>query len=487
MMYPGIRLRGNGSVLTQASGANLYALIDCDANAAHGAVIEGCVLDGNRANNTDSFNVRLVLSGGANDVKIRDNIIRNGNGYGVTVNGGVNVEVVDNKFENFYAQAVTHICPTPKKVVSTRIARNRFGFLGLGAVLVQDLAYAEIHDNIIFGNFIGGPFAPLVVNTNGATVTRVSGPNFSTVRPGWFLICNNGGEYLVTAVLNNDTLTVASFFGGGLPPTLNNTPAMVGSGDCIGMTSCSTVSVANNSMAGGISYGIATFNGSPSQPVENTLIIGNKIYGSGKSGISIVWVDDGSGVLVSDTQIVGNLIMNSGQGGSAAGVLLDRCGIQVVGSGTRNTMIDGNTIKNDQSPSNTPYWLYLSGGTAGTVICGKNAAFGMINTGVSGDIISVVLSAAWGTTASVSNIVSTGDNVRFSITSGGTGQFSPAGITINKIIEVSDLPMPVFKHTSGTGTLQAYFGEQQSTRGAWKGFYNGLPVSGSIYEVQVKG
>ncbi len=84
-MEPGVHLSCNdGATITQGNSQNLPELIDFNTNAASGAWLVGCTIDGNRANNTDGLNSFWVFAGAANNVVIESNTIKNCSGMAST-------------------------------------------------------------------------------------------------------------------------------------------------------------------------------------------------------------------------------------------------------------------------------------------------------------------------------------------------------------------------------------------------------------------
>jgi hypothetical protein len=485
-MRPGVRVLCNdGAIITQGGAQNLQFLIEFFTNSAHGAAIERCTLDGNRANNTDNANAFIIAVANANDVTIRGNTIRNSNGYGVDVSTGVRPSITDNSVSNFYVAGIAHITNVANTPARPKIENNRIlQPMGGHAIIIQQADYASVRGNYIeAGLALGNPSAALNVSTSGTTVTWVSGPNFSTVSAGQFLVLNNGLEFGILSVTDNTHLQVTPS-----PGTLGSTPATIGTGDLITINSSAFSIFADNTLIGGVTQGIAVGAVPSGGATQKVLVANNNISFTGEMCIGVAGA---TGASVVDTSVIGNLLNNCGQSKlSDGGLPLANSGIGLFNGGTApvNTYIDGNYVRDDQGTPTVLNWLAITGVAAGDIILGSNGYRGTTNNGVSGDVISIVLGAGWGATAATSAITSQGNSVQFTITANGAGLAAQPAFTINKMTTVPGNP-PIIqcKFLTGTGAIQAFFGEQQTTAGAWIANYNGTPVAGQTHTINCKG
>jgi hypothetical protein len=475
VMKPGVRLLCNdGAIITQGNSQNLTTMIDFFL--ADGGSIERCIVDGNRANNTDAeacCTVMVHMSSAA-DVSIKNNTLRNGTGYLIASNG-LRPRIEDNSLSNFYQTGVFLSPASPNQETFGVIENNRITSVGSHAMFIAG-DYNIVSHNIVVGAMIGAPGSILTVNTSGTTVTWVSGPNFATVIPGQFLVINGGQEFKVTVKASSTSLTVAT-----TPGTLTGVPATIGSGDHIGVQDSSRSVISDNNMTLGATFGIAI--SSAGNLTTRNLLANNRIVLAGKACIDI-----NATANVSKNSILGNYLYNCGQSQAGAG---QQSGIQIshsTGSIVADTFIDGNTIMDDQGTPTTLSWLRVDSGANASNVIGKNSHKGTTNADLTNDIASITLSAGWGTTASTSAITSQGDSIQFTITSAGTGQAASPSFTVNKRVAVTANPPNIqCKFLTGTGALQAIWGEQQATAGQWIANYNGTPVAGSTYTINCGG
>jgi hypothetical protein len=480
IMKANVRLLGdNGATITQRAGKNLGVLVDFTSSGNY-AVVENVSVDGNRSNNTDNSSVALVHVRGSLRGEVRRCSIQNSCGYGVATNG-VRTVFADNVISNCYMHGIAAYCSTGSAPQDAflRVERNYLDTLCTGGLICGDSNYALIRDNRFNAVSIGGRGNRLTVNTSGTTVTWASGPKFDAIKPGMFAVLNNGQEFQITAVPNNTSLTVASTL-----PTLTGVAASVGTGDVMGIVASSGGVIANNIIVGGVTFGLGLSLGGASWSCTNNTVVGNSIHYSGKNGINVSW-DSGTGIL-SDNAILDNKILNPGNSGGIASN--DKIGIFIASQSSgkvNSTFVQGNSVTTASGDGQSEYWMGVDGlGAYGSVTVGRNYAVGMVYGGIKNDVVSTVLDAGWGSTASVSQIVSHGHTLTLAITAGGTGIVGGPAITINKICTVPESPIILdSKIQSTNGTLAPMWGEQTSTPGVWKSYYNGTPTSGSYYTI----
>lgn len=483
-MQPGVRvLCVDGAVITQANSQNLGTVVDFAANGANGASLQNCIVDGNRAGNTDNAGDFLIYVGPANDVTLTGNTLRNGNGYGVDISTGLRPIVTYNKWSNFYTGPIYVITGVGQTPTNGQIVGNVIS----GAVGQHAITLNNSDQNLVSGNFITASLQTgMTVSTSGTTVTSTGGPNFSTLVPGSFIILNGGAEFLITSVTDNTHLVVNV-----TPGTLTNVPAAAGPGDLISILAASLNTISNNQIYGGVGGGIVISNFVAGSSTQKNNVIGNTLRGQGEGCIELESLNTYS-TQVFDTQIRGNSISNCGVGGTAVAANT-KFGIALIDfnpSTLLNTFVDDNYVRDDQGSPTTLNWLETTGLSAGQVFAGRNTGVGMINPGVAGGIISVALSAGWGTTASAT-ATSYGSSFVVNVTSTGTGQAGGATVTVNTTATTSDNP-PVMacQFLNGTGTVQFSFGQSpgvNATPAAVLFAFNGTPVAGNTYNFLCRG
>lgn len=485
LMKPGVRLLCTpGATITQPTAQNLTILIDFSTNSASNASMQGCTIDGNRANNTDSTNDFLVYVGAANDVTVSNNTIRNSNGYGIDVSTGLRPIISYNKLSNFYAGPIYVITGAAQTGTRAQIIGNSItGNVGQHAITLNNSDWNIVSANTINASIQTG----MTVNTAGTTVTLTAGPNFSTVSPGSFILLNGGVEFLITSVTDNTHLVVNT-----TPGTLTGAAAAIGPGDLVSVLSASNNVISNNSILGGAGGGIVISNFVAGESAQKNLVVGNMIRGAGEGCIELEG-ENTFGTQVFDNQIRGNAISNCGLGGaaSASATLYGIALIEFNSSTLLNTFIDDNYVRDDQGTPTTLNWLGITSVAAGQVFVGRNTQVGTTNVGIAGGISSVTLSAGWGTTASTSNVVSYGSGFILTVSSSGTGQAANPTVTVNTRVTTSDNP-PVMscKYYGGTGTLAPVYGESPGTNATSSSIlfaFNATPVAGQTYSFLCRG
>lgn len=492
-MRANVALVGNKkATITQAAGANLTTFVDFNTNTANFARLENCILEGARSTNTDSTSCVLVRIGNASDVVVQNNQISNSSGYGIVANYGFRNKILNNDIYNTFMNAIAVFGNALGTVTSSDalhvIEGNAITGPTRGAILLQYANFCSIKRNRISCPLWGIPGSRIRADLSGTTVTWVSGPTFSAVKPGMWVVTNNGSEYLITAVNSSTSLTVTPTL-----PTASNAKIDVGSGDGIGVAAGAFNQITGNWVYGTVSYGIGASAGGGDNSASYNIISENTITYSGKSAISLAW-DSGAGYLIGNS-ITDNKIVTcaSGSGGNSG---LDRIAIIIAGQSTdkiTQTYVHGNTVHGVSGDGQTEYWLGTDGACAdGSIIVGRNAAYDCLNGNkVFQDIRAITLHADWGTTATapLADAYSTGESVRVKITSAGTGQGYGPAVTVYRATETSLTPIPHCKVTSSAVTSDIRFGfqgEEQSAVGAWKAVYLTTPVAGDIIFIVMK-
>lgn len=480
-MQPGVRLLGDGkSVITQKNGANLLSLIAFGANA-HGAMLENVLVDGNRAGNTDNVNNALISCGTSNDVTIKSCRITNSTGYLIHTSG-LRATICDNRLSNSYMQAIGfYNTDGSGNAVNAEhmVFDNRIDSPGKGAMLIGGANYSRFERNILKGVIIGVPGNRLVVNISGNNVTRVSGPDFSTIKPGMTFVVNGGQEYDIVAVPSTTTLTLA-----GSALVLAGVQASAGSGDMIGLGASSYCSVSHNTVFGGATFGMGMVVGGANAPCSYNKMNHNTIIFSGKHAISIAY-DVGAGSLLGNDVCDNKIFGAARAGGIGTG---DKVAISIANGGTTKNdgvWVDGNSVWTTAGDGQTEYWLGTDGtGALGHVSVGRNNAIGMAFPGIKNAVQSVVLTGEWGNTASATNIVSNGHSVSLRVNSTGAGQAPGGTVTINQYVTNGDQqPHVQSKMLAGTPAIAPMWREDASTRAVWKGVFTGTPTVGGFVDL----
>jgi hypothetical protein len=489
-MRPGVTVQCvPGAIITQGNGANLTSLVEFVTNTASGAALEFCDINGNRSNNTDNVNVIMVNVRTANDVTLRNNTLRNSNGFCASTFTGVRVRYTDNFVTNCFADGLAVITGTPFTPSHCDIRGNHLiAPMGAHAIVIANADYCTVIDNDVIGDMIGGPSALLRVSTSGSTVTWISGPQFnSIITAGNYLVINGGAEFQVTSITDSTHLQVS-----GAPGTLTNVLAVIGTGDLVSIDSSSYTIFANNHVATNVTQGVSLNTGTGGEIAQKNMIANNHVQFIGEM---CVGVQQTGAVGFDGNTITGNILEDCGMSGSTAtgggGI---QAAIELFGANILGTFIESNSIRDDQMAPTISYWLAFSGPTAGQVILGKNSYVGTVNSGILNDITAITLNSAWGTTANASAVVSQGDSVILTVNSSGSGQANPAAVSIGKISTVPSSGGPgnqaliICKEVNTDDTAFNFVaGEYASTSTVWNMIYQGLPVAGKFYRFICKG
>lgn len=485
-MLSNVSLTGLGNPkITQANGQNLSNFIQF--GTASNAYVSGLYMDGNRANNTNDLTHTMIHLQGGVDVGATDNTLVNCPGYSIASNA-LRAKILRNRVSNPYGTfGIFNAAPgnTYSTAAYLKLQDNYCDGLCLGGVILGSSDYADVSGNTFVGVQIGGRGNRLTVNTSGTTVTWSSGPNFASIQPGMFLVIDGGQEYQVASLQSNTSLTVTATM-----PTLTNTPASIGTGDIIGVVNSSFAKISRNTLSGGVTFGIGLSLGGVSWGTAHNLIVENHLDNCGKNGINISY-DSGSGFLFNNS-VIGNFVYNAGSSPGAAAA--DMNAIYLFGQfkgKVENTFIDGNTCLTDSGDGQQPYWLGTDGNIDwGNVRIGSNAATGFVKQGILNDVGTVSLGAGWGSSASVSGVVSTGRSVQLTVTANGSGITANPVITISKICvpaEQAVLVASKIQALSGGGTLSFMYGEQASSPSSWTATYSGTPSAGASYTLLFQG
>jgi hypothetical protein len=464
-------------VIKQKNAGNLGEIMTFGNNAGS----RGIIYDGNRANNTDNSNYVNVRIGNSNDVIFEGNIVRNSTGSAIAVNNGLRAKITKNTISNFHDFGVAAF--GNNGFHAHDISDNWMVSVGWAGIILQQSDYCKVSGNQISGQIVGGRDGRLNVNSSGTTLTWVSGPTFAGILAGNFVVLNNGVEVRIASVNSPTSITTETTL-----PTLSNTPATLGSGDLIGCIASSFCNITKNLLNRTATFLFGFSLGATVVPCGNNVFSENILNYAGKNAINVAGVGSGA---VDTNSIIGNKIFNAGYGagiGTVDGIAIFFAGVSA--GKIENTLVADNTIISATGAGQTTYWLGTDLNMSfGSIRLKGNSPQGMATKGIYNDVVSIVLSAEWGSTAAVSAIVSHGDSLSFNITCGGTGYNASPNFTINKICDTpNDPPQPMAKITSNSGgaLLSIMYGEQLSARGIWKAYMGATPASGHFYAFIMK-
>jgi hypothetical protein len=426
--------------------------------------------------------------GNKNDCVVADCKLRNFGGYGVVVNSGLRAKIKNNTISNFYNNGIVAygVDADAYHVIEDNDIRD----IGWGGIGIANVNFCTIKNNVVVGQLYGRLENRQRVNTAGSVVTWVSGPNFAGLRKGNFFVANGGGEWRIVSVDNPTQITVDT--SSNPLPTLSNTLCITGSGDLIGFVQSSFCNVSFNTIKDTTTYGSGYSLGQTGAGCSNNVFESNLFVACGKNAFCISGTKLGLGGQIENNSFINNKIVLAGCGAGIGEV--DKIAIYVqyeAANSIISTHIAGNTIISFVGEGQTSYWLGTSGnGAAGTITVSNNVAdYGILNgANIFQGVTSIALDAGWGSGASVSSISTDGKTIAFTITSGSSGISAGPGFTISTIVEASGgTPHPTAKNVSSPATLLPMWGEQLSSRGAWKAFvYGAAPVANTGYTFVVK-
>lgn len=464
----GVRFDGTGVVIKQADGANLWEVISLGS----GAQLVGVEIDGNWANNASNSAVVAVRIGNSNDCIVDHCTVRNCPGYGIVVNHGLRARITNNVIENTFI-GCTAVFAADGVATFHRIEGNHATRLGW-TFLVTGGSHDIIRNNTVAGHLIGGPGERMTVNLSGTTVSWVSGPDFSEVIKGNWIVFNGGYEFFVTDVVSPTVLTVSTPL-----PAATGMRAAIGPGDLIGIVGGSYNLVDGNTLVGGATFGMGLSQGGNSVDTAHNTFSHNNISGCGKTAIVVAW-NSGTGALRNNS-ILGNKVKDSGL--SPDGSILDQTAIAVAGANVFDTLIDANAVQATyDGDGQMLYWLGTDGsGDLGEIKVGRNLSRGVANaSAIHGDVSDISLTG-WGSTAVKSDMVSHGHSVRFTITAGGSGRTSNPSFTVSKRVDSPENPPMVSGEVNSASGMMAGIkpitDTQSSTQGNWTGTYQGSALA----------
>lgn len=482
LMQAGVHLKGSpGTIITQANAANLTNLVRFDTNSANGAAITGVTFDGNRTNNTDNDVLSFIFIGSASSVRLEYNKFYNMPGSAVVVTTGAYPIVRFNDFQNIMTLAVA----STGTAISPVNTQGKFNSNNFSNQLGQHVIYiANSNGNEIFDNEIDATQLVGVANVSGHTVTWVSGANFSGFKAGGFFISAPSGSFTegYIQVVNSATvLTIRETF------TATSIPFIAGTGDIINIGNSQRNKVSRNRITGGSSGGVVIHNFYGGQSQFQTTIENNNLYFIGGTGISAQSTLTAPATTVSDTIIEGNRLWSAGVGQTAITSVGTNAVSAIDFSPTTlgSLTILNNRFQNISGAVYSQYGIYLSGVTAGQVFAGNNTNINIPNSGIRNGITSVSLGSGWGSTAVVSDVISTGGSFSFTITPNGSGiAFGPLATVNTTATTLTQPPKMSYRSYDVNGTNQPISGDlpaQNPTSTAMLVSLRITPVAGTAY------
>jgi len=467
----GVALTGGRDCVMRAADNGSDILFE--VYEANDVGFEGITIDGNRDNNSANYsrnNKALIHLRSAANSFVRGVAFKDGPGIGVAGYGD-NVDVSNNDFSNIRDRAIFHTGSADAYAKNFTARNNRINGSFSHAI---NIGYAEAFDvsnNAISGHVIGLR-STMRVNVSGATVTFFGGPeNFRNVKPGEFLVMDHGKEWDIVAKVNDTTITLG---GQGankdqFPPNGNNQVAMVGSGDLFGMESVRNGKAQGNQIGNTATFGSGII--SSGGAVTNVLFANNFTYRTGKHGLLVS--AEAQGATNTRVKLIGNAFDEAGAGSDAVSDF-ERTSVAIsAGPGSvTGVSIEGTVVTSDTASYGPVLnWLGFDlNMQAGTVTLGKsNVSTASNGKAIANDVKSITLSPKWGSSATASSIVSTGDRVDFKIVAGGTGFDGYPGGTISKVSDVGPQPavQSFLRSSAGPGDIRFPIVVDNATAGNW--------------------
>jgi hypothetical protein len=459
----GVTFEGGRDCIVKSAGDGPAVLFDADGTSNVG--FRGIKVDGTRANNPTNGQVAIHLRFAVNSF-VRDcefisipsiAVAGYGDGQDFSSNDFHDVRDLAIVFYGFNN-------PSRNLTIKSNRVTGSMGH-AINASFVDGF---DISGNYARGTVIG-QHNGLAVNVSGTTVTYAAGDRaFDGLLPGQFLVMGGGGEWQITSIVNDRTLTVAPNSVGN-PPQGNGQTAMIGSGDFYGLDAVRNGIFSNNTGMDGATYGMGISSTSAFDSY-NVTISGVLMVRTGKYGINV----DGGGLgrTTSNISIVGSTLIDTGAGADAIDGGEKNAIVLTKNKGTiKDIFISGN-VTSPANPSYGPtqYWLSVDPNMpAGSVFLGKNTSTTQFGNAILNDVKSIDLTG-WGSTAKTDSVVSTGTQVSFRVVGSSGITALPAG-TVNKITDSGKSPVV-------TGSIWSAGGNNVDTRypiftggtaaGAWR-------------------
>lgn len=372
-----------GTTITQGNAANLTYLVDFNLNTASNGIMDGCTIDGNRANNTLNNGSANINIGAANGVIIRNSTVTNSRGNGILIGTGGTYSIINNSLSNNYYSAIYAAAHADAGIFG-EIASNRFTLIGAHAITQSGGDYNIIHDNYINGTLNNGGFA---VTVSGTSVTATAAVFSATcdgvhVCPGNFIIAGGSGifqELFITSV-SSGTVATASAAG----TSVTGAAALGGSGDLIDIAyNANGNRIYNNTLIFGAGAGIADADADDSSNSSShgyNEYTGNRISNIGGNCIAVEQSISADSIF--DIAIRDNYLLNCLNGGSGIYLVAEAAPAAIwlsalATANVFNIWLTGNSYFDTTGLSQ--YWLTGANLAAGAIHGGKNLTIGAVN------------------------------------------------------------------------------------------------------------
>jgi len=376
----------------------------------------------------------------------------------------------------------------------TIIEGNDIRAYGRHAIAVTGHRKAQVKNNTIVGNVATG----MTCSFSGTTVTKTAGTrDFSSLRPGNFLVHDAGGSFTESGIISIESATSCTI--GATVGTYTGVTVAGGSGDVVSFEGCHESDIQGNIVDAGVSIGISVWSfwtGSS----RNVNVDGNTVREIGGPGIALSGAF--SWAPTRGVRVVNNTINNvgtRGDAGSSAIAATVNHGITLDSAYLSKVHIDGNIVDDDQGSPTTAYWLYCSSSVpVAAASAGRNLTRQTVNPGIgpagsfsgatwTGNGLSITLTD-WGTSPSISNVVQSGNTLRFRVTTGTTASAGPY-ISLSMKVGSPENGMPLaawmVSPSGSTQVLNTYDPTAQLAATTAALFYSGTPGNGSIWDVVV--
>lgn len=417
-LRPGVTLwcmPGAATIQRPAASATTGRLIRWGTYLAHGAGLDGVIVDGNRDANSDSTDDALLnCVGGVTDPFVKNCRVINSTGHGMLFTDSLRPVVVNNVVDNCSISGIYIYGVTVTESVDALVSQNRLTQYGRHAIVTWNTQGSRIIDNTCVGSAISA-----TVDINGAVVTWASGTDFADVKPGEFVIGIHSGGHFEGLIVSNDSdtqLTLSASVG-----TYTNVPVVVGNGDVISISGSRDELIQGNMVDGGASLGISLF-ATANSSVDRCKVYGNTVIDTMASGYALSIAAGGN--FARDNAFIGNIAVDTGQGDAATHASF-RSGMtaQTGSSGSGNIVDDNQFISTGSAMAEG-----LRVSTGSSVRVGKNKVKGLASEAIV-DGATVTLSAGW-SGATVSELEVYGDAISFLVTTTAVAPAANPSITI---------------------------------------------------------
>jgi hypothetical protein len=471
----------HGATIRLRDGATAYTggLIDATAGDLR---IMGGTIDGNAEKNVmPAQHPSLLYIGAGDDVQAHDVTFRGAIGYGARITTGLRPRFIDCTFDGITFSAIDVLTGTFNHPTRMVVRDCVMGDIGSHGVITVGADGCHIETTTIEGTLVAGIVVDVATPVgNDSTVTWVSGPTFAGLKVGNYLFTSGGQELFITEMVSDTELIGSRSSTPPVPGT--GLAAAGGTGDLINVSDAREIWIDDNDCISGVSLGIVIWNHSAS--TQRGRIKGNVCRSQGAAGISLqtAGVHETRGVA-----IIGNTVYRPGMGEDAEDDIV-RVGISLIGANIKDTLVDANTVYDDQGTPTMKSWMRLSGVSAGEVAVGRNHTWGAEDDGIDGGIASITLSAGWGSTAAVSAIVCHGSSYTYRVTAGGSGIAANPTMTVShRATGPENPPAPVCVNEASSSTparVDRVIASQTMAQSVFT--WVGTPVSGATYDFNVK-